>query len=192
MVREFKDELYGERIVLKQTKPEIETARAMFETIDANREHLGPWLSWEKFTKRIEDSSTYLKEKEIETLAGKKVEYGIYVGDSYAGNIGVFDINKRDNSAELGYWLSSEFTGKGYMIEAIEVVEKEFFENLNLNRMQLKCDEKNNPSIRVASRCGYTLEGMLREDSYNEYFDDLRNTMIFSKLESDYLKDRIF
>jgi len=58
--------------------------------------------------------------------------------------------------------------------------------------MQLKCDEKNNPSIRVASRCGYTLEGMLREDSYNEYFDDLRNTMIFSKLESDYLKDRIF
>ncbi|MBT3395010.1 GNAT family N-acetyltransferase [archaeon] len=192
MDREFKDELHGKRIVLKRTKPEIETARIMFKTIDANREHLRPWLSWEKFTERVEDSSTYLKEKEIETLAGKKIEYGIYFEDAYAGNIAVFDINKRYQSAEVGYWLSSEFTGQGYMIEALEVVEKEFFENRNLNRMQLRCDERNIASRKVAKKCGYTLEGKIREDRYSEYFEDLRNTLVFSKLKSEYSKERVY
>jgi len=164
----------------------------MFKTIDANREHLRPWLSWEKFTERVEDSSTYLKEKEIETLAGKKIEYGIYFEDAYAGNIAVFDINKRYQSAEVGYWLSSEFTGQGYMIEALEVVEKEFFENRNLNRMQLRCDERNIASRKVAKKCGYTLEGKIREDRYSEYFEDLRNTLVFSKLKSEYSKERVY
>ena len=64
-----------------------------------------------------------------------------------------------------------------------------YFENQDLNRIQIKCDERNIPSAGVAKKCGYFFEGKLREDSINEHFGDFRNTLIFSKLKSEFLKE---
>ena len=58
--------------------------------------------------------------------------------------------------------------------------------------MQLRCDERNIASRKVAKKCGYTLEGKIREDRYSEYFEDLRNTLVFSKLKSEYSKERVY
>lgn len=184
----FKDELIGERITLKRLIPSQELAEIMFETIDANREHLRSWLPWEKPTLKVEDSFNYLTEHEKDYREGKKVGYGVYLDDKYMGNIGFFDIDEKNKSGEIGYWLSSEFGKSGYMTEALGVLEKEIFNNLGINRINIKCDEKNIGSKRVAEKCGYLLEGTLREDTYSEHFDDFRNTLFFSKIRSDFDK----
>ncbi|MBI4151860.1 GNAT family N-acetyltransferase [Candidatus Woesearchaeota archaeon] len=186
MAQKFKEKLIGERIILRKTKPTIEMARLIFHTIDANREHLRPWLPWEKLTKQVEDTLKYLFDKEKETEKGTKVEYGIYVNAEYLGNIGIFNIDLQNKTAEIGYWLSLKSTGKGYITEAIGLIEKEFFQNRGLNRIQIKCDERNTASVHVAQRCGYVLEGKHREDSYSDHFKDFRTTLIFSKLRSEY------
>lgn len=74
------------------------------------------------------------------------------------------------------------------MTEAIRILEKEGFENMGLNRIQIKCDEENKASFGLAKKCGYRYEGKLREDSFNEYFKNFRNTLISSKLKSEYKK----
>lgn len=186
MVMKFKNQLEGERLVLKITKPTIKMADVMFALIDANREHLKPWFIWEKFTLSVEDSLKYLFDKEEKTKLGEKVEYGLYVGNEYIGNIGIFGISEKKKSGEIGYWLSSSFTRNGYMTEAVGILEKDFFERLKLNRIQIKCDERNEASFGVAKKCGYQFEGRYREDEYSEYFGDLRNTLVFSKLKSEY------
>jgi RimJ/RimL family protein N-acetyltransferase len=76
------------------------------------------------------------------------------------------------------------------MTEAVKIVEKEFFTN-GLNRIQIKCDERNIASSGVAKKCGYVFEGKFREDSYSEYFKDFRNTLVFSKLKSDFKKEKL-
>ncbi len=185
----FKEELESKRLNLRITKPTIEMAQRMFKVIDENREHLEPWFIWTSKTMRVEDSMKYLFDKEEDLKEGKKVEYGIYVKDEYIGNIGVFDISKTHRSCEVGYWISKEHTRKGYVSEALQIIEEEFFNKLNFNRIQIKCDERNEASFGVAQKCGYVFEGKFREDSFSSYFNDLRNTLILSKLKCDYLKN---
>jgi ribosomal-protein-serine acetyltransferase len=188
MIKKIKNKLIGKRIILKITKPDITLANTIFQVIDENRKHLRPWFPWERATKTVEDSLKYLFDKEEKVRAGEKVEYGIYVNNKYIGNIGIFDIDQKKKSAEIGYWLSAKFTRKGYTTEAVRILEKEFFINHSLNRIQIKCDEKNVASAGVAKKCGYVFEGKHRENFYSEYFKGFRNTLVFSKLRSDFKK----
>ena len=161
-------------------------AEVMFKMVDENRIHLEPWFSWSKQTQRTEDSLKYLFDKEEKTIQGEQIEYGLFLNSVYIGNISIFDIHKENKSAEIGYWLSSVNTKKGYMSEAVKILEKEAFENLCLNRIQIKCDAENIASIGVAKKCGFTYEGTLMEDTFSNYFNGFRNTMVFSKLKSTY------
>ena len=184
----FRNQLKGKRLVLKRTKPTLKMAKTIFKTINENRKHLEPWFPWPKLTLKIEDSLKYLFDKEEQTKKGKKVEYSIFINNEHIGNISIFDIDKKNKSAEIGYWLSSFHTRNGYMTEAVTILEKEAFEKLKLNRIQIKCDERNEASFGVAKKCNYKYEGKFREDSFSEYFNDFGNTFIFSKLKSEYKK----
>jgi ribosomal-protein-serine acetyltransferase len=184
----FKNELAGKRIILKRLKPTVLMASTMFKVVAENRKHLEPWFPWVRTETDVEISLKYLFDTEAKFKAGEKVDYGIYINNEYIGNVGIFDINKKNKSAEIGYWLSKNSTRKGYMTEAVEILEKEFFLNINLNRIQIKCDERNIPSAGVAKKCGYFFEGRHRADSYSDYYKDFRNTLIFSKLKSEFKK----
>jgi ribosomal-protein-serine acetyltransferase len=188
MTKKFKNILVGKRIVLKRTRPSVSMAKIMFKTIDENRDHLRPWFSWEKPTTKFEDSLKYLTEKEEKTKAGQRVEYGIYLNKEYMGNIGIFNIDENNKSAEIGYWLSSKFIRNGYTTEAVKIIDQEFF--TNFNRIQIKCDEQNKASSGVAKKCGYKFEGKLREDTWSEYFRDFRNILVFSKLKSEFKNNK--
>jgi ribosomal-protein-serine acetyltransferase len=191
MAMKFKNQLKGERITLKRTKPTLKMANTMFNVIEKNRKHLEPWLPWPKFTQKVEDSLKYLFDKEEKTKEGKKIEYGLYVKNEYIGNISLFDINEKEKSAEIGYWISSSHLKKGYTTEAVGIIEKEGFENLGLNRLQILCDEENKGSAGVAKKCGYKYEGKLRENSFNNHFNNFRNSLVFSKLKREYRKKGI-
>ncbi|MBD3311434.1 MAG: GNAT family N-acetyltransferase [Candidatus Magasanikbacteria bacterium] len=188
MAIKFKNQLKGKRLTLKRTKPSLKMAKIMFKVIDENRKHLEPWFPWPKLTLKVEDSLKYLFDKEEETEKGKKIEYGIYINNEYIGNISIFDIHDKNKSAEIGYWLSSAHTRNGYMTEALKILEKEAFERLKLNRLQIKIDEKNKASLGLAKKCGYTCEGKYREDSFSEYFNEFVNSVVYSKLRSEYKK----
>ncbi len=189
-MKKFKNLLKGERIVLKLNKPTIQMANIIFEEVSKNRKHLDPWMPWSAFTLKVEDSMKYLFKSHEEMEQKQKANYGIYVEGEYIGNIGIFDINKNNNSAEIGYWLSADYARKGYVSEAVKVLEKDFFDNHQINRIQIKCDERNIPSIGVAKKCGYVLEGKLREDSFCAHSKLFRNTLIFSKLKSEYKRKK--
>lgn len=186
----FKNTLIGPRLVLKKAKATLKLAKVMFKVVDENRLHLRPWLPWEKLEKKVEDALIYLVEKEKTNKKGEEIDYGIFINKEYAGNISAFKINKVKKSAEIGYWISSKFSGKGYVTEAVSILEKELFENLKLNRVVIQCDEENLASAKVAQKCHYTLEGKLREKDYSPHFKNFRTHLIFSKLKSEYQKDQ--
>lgn len=185
MVKKTNKILKGERITLKLLSATIKNAEDVFSTVDNNREHLKPWFPWEAFTKAPEDSFKFLMSVEEDNKKGKKYQYGIYLGNEYIGNVGIFDVDQDDKKAEIGYWLSSKHLRKRYMTEAVGVLEKEVFNKLGINRMQLRCDEKNKGSAGVAKKCGYKLEGKMRQDAYNKATKKFRNTLVFSKLKSE-------
>jgi ribosomal-protein-serine acetyltransferase len=104
--------LQGERISLVQNLPTIELATKMFTTIDKNRQHLKPFLTWVDGTEKVEDSLRFLFGS-VEKETG--LNYGIFLKYEYIGNFGVFKISEKNRSAEIGYWISKDHAGKGYM-----------------------------------------------------------------------------
>jgi len=74
------------------------------------------------------------------------------------------------------------------MAEAVNLLEKESFKKLKLNRIQIRCDVDNIPSIKTAQKAGYSLDGELREIEYSKELNGFRSFLMFSKLKSELKK----
>ncbi len=76
---------------------------------------------------------------------------------------GFHPIRWGSRTGELGYWLGSEFTGMGLATRACRRLLVIAFNELDLNRMEIRCAAGNTRSIAVAKRLGMIYEGTLRE-----------------------------
>ena len=80
-----------------------------------------------------------------------------------AGTITLSQIFRKSfQNAYLGYMLGAEFTGRGYMTEAVGLVLRFAFNDLKLHRIEANVQPTNLPSIRVLERSGFTREGFSR------------------------------
>ena len=65
-------------------------------------------------------------------------------------------------TGEIGYWLGAESRGRGAATRAVRLICEWAFEELGLVRMQLLTHPENAPSQKLAERCGFRREGVLR------------------------------
>ncbi len=82
------------------------------------------------------------------------------VADRLLGQIG-FAVNDHYRSAEAFYWLSAEARGRGIASRALTRVADWAFDN-GIERLFLLIHPENEASHRVAQRCGFSREGLLR------------------------------
>ena len=82
--------------------------------------------------------------------------------------IGCSGLHRMDWTArtfEIGYWLRTARHGQGYMTEAVHAITGFAFDVLRARRVEIRADARNVRSWRVAERCGFELEGTLRNES---------------------------
>lgn len=83
-------------------------------------------------------------------------------GGRLVGSTGLHRIKWSVPRFEIGYWLRTDAAGKGYASEAVRALSKVAFQQLGAQRVDIRCDDRNEASAAVALRCGYHLEGVLR------------------------------
>ncbi len=83
-------------------------------------------------------------------------------GGEVLGLIGWNDIDLKEGSAEIVYWLLPAARGGGIVVEAVQRVSRWALEDLGLHRLRLCHSVANPASCRVAAKAGYTLEGTMR------------------------------
>lgn len=66
---------------------------------------------------------------------------------------------------EVGYWIRSSMTGRGYASEAVTALTHWALTGLGAARVELVTDADNAASRAVATRCGFALEGVLRNSN---------------------------
>ena len=71
-------------------------------------------------------------------------------------------IEREARTAELGYVVLAEERGRGVATEALRLLTDRAFAELDAVRLELMISVENDASKRVAERCGYLLEGVLR------------------------------
>ena len=67
------------------------------------------------------------------------------------------------------------------MTEATEAITNFAFTELNAKRVEIRCDTRNTKSRAIPERLGFTLEGILKNDSLSADSKELRDTCIFAK-----------
>ena len=149
----------NDKILLKEIG--LDEVDAIFSTIDSERKFLEEWLP---FVEHTLDKS-YTRRFVVSYLNSDKVDvtFAIYYQNNFAGIIGLKDTDYDNKKTEIGYWLSESFQHKGIMTLSGNAVIRYIFDEMNLNRIQLKAAIGNIKSQAVAKRLGFTQEGIERE-----------------------------
>ena len=110
-----------------------------------------------------------LQEKKwLERLAEAKDEFCFAVhlkaGGEHVGNCGLHRVDWVNRAAEYGIVIGEpNAQNKGYGTEVTKLVLRYAFEQLNLNRVQLRVYEYNARAVKCYEKAGYRLEGRLRQ-----------------------------
>jgi ribosomal-protein-alanine N-acetyltransferase len=82
------------------------------------------------------------------------------------GTCGYHKWMKAHFRAEIGYDLSPDCWGQGYMSEAMRTVIRNGFERMGLNRIEAMVYTGNERSIKLLQKSGFKQEGLLRDYFY--------------------------
>ena len=116
------------------------------------------------------------------------IEVKIDDGWQPVGNVGLFGINHSDHSAEIGIFIGEKtFWSQGYGTEAMRLMLKHGFEDINLNRIFLQVYETNPRGQRAYEKVGFVLEGRMRQARYlqGRYIDVLLMSVLRSEWKDD-------
>ena len=83
----------------------------------------------------------------------------------------------------VGYWIGPDFARQGYMREALGLVVKFAFEQLDLSRIEAACLPENEPSRGVLEKVGFKYEGVAQ--SYLQIAGRWRTHVLYARLRED-------
>lgn len=159
-------------------------AQPLFELVDASRNYLRQWLPWVDGMKTVKDFDAYVERSLKQLQEGTDYSYTILANKQPAGRIGIHYINRYNKIGALGYWIGEKYKGKGIITKACNALIEHCFEDLDLNRIELKCGTGNTKSAAVAERLNFTKEGILRQAEWlNGNFIDL---YLYSMLKNEW------
>ena len=123
------------------------------------------FMSWAHHSTPV-TTAEHMRAAEVEWKEWKGWDFVIFFGDEVAGSIGLNRYDALWRSANLGYWIRSDLSGRGFATEAARAVIDFAFGELDLNRLELVADVDNLASQRVAEKAGFRFEGTKREGSW--------------------------
>ena len=99
------------------------------------------------------------------------------------GSCGFNYLDSENDRGEIGYELSVDHWGKGFMTEALTELVRHGFDHYKLNRIEAKVETQNQASQFLLKKLGFKEEGLLRsyEKSKGRYID----LAMFSLLKED-------
>jgi RimJ/RimL family protein N-acetyltransferase len=134
----------------------------------------------------LESTEAYLDS----ILEGSSDSRGFVIADlkdeAYIGQVNIDAIDWKNRVGTVGIVIGSkEYFGLGYGTEAMKLLIKFAFHEMNLNRLQLDVYDFNERAIRSYLSCGFQQEGRLRERQYKNgrYVDVIQMGLLRSDWE---------
>ena len=158
-------ELKGKNVFLRP--PEYKDWKAWSSLKEKNKFYLKPWEPlWSP--SELERSSFVKRVRFFEKLALDDSAYSFLIFESKTKNlIGEININNVQRSVvqscSIGYWICEEKMGQGLMSEAINLIKKFIFDELDLHRLEAACLPVNKRSLRTLKNNGFAIEGLVRK-----------------------------
>jgi RimJ/RimL family protein N-acetyltransferase len=174
-----------ERLVLRCPQPGDGACvnAAVAETID----ELRPYMPWAQTVPTMDESEAHVRRTQAKFRLREDLVLMIFERASdgsegdFLGGTGLHRIDWALRRFEIGYWRRRGREGRGVITEAVHAVVRLAFDGLQAQRVELRMDNLNERSRRVAERAGFTLEGVLRRDSVSPQGEP-RDTRVYAKV----------
>lgn len=136
-------------------------SQAIFELIDRNRSHLSQFgdTTAEKY-QNVES----VKKSISNPKNPDRLRLGIWDNGVLVGSVNLTPDDDDKTKGEIGYYLGSEFTGKGYMIKAVTTLTEFAFKNLGYKEIYGKVHKDNIGSQKVLLKSGFVENGSVDGD----------------------------
>lgn len=133
------------------------------------------------------DAWAFLEETRVARRGGRDLHLALALPEDDAevlGGISLNGVDRDQGRAGIGYWVASRWRRRGVATHAVSLLARWAFEELQLERLQITCGPDNVTSQRVAERCGFAREGLLR--SHLVHKGRRRDTLVFGLLPDAY------
>lgn len=134
-------------IVLRQFVPS--DARPLFELIDCNRSHLSQHL--DETSAKYPDYESVLQNI-VEPPQPERLRFGVWDKEEL---VGALSLHPMSRGTELGYWIGSQYTGRGYATAAARAACAYAIQELKVTPLVAFTHKDNLVSQNVLRRCGF-------------------------------------
>src|SRR4051812_24580297 len=116
--------LRGEGLMLRRELPggyalrllEERDADELFALIDANRDHLAPWMPWAVAERSPADVLPFIRSTRQQIADNDGLQTAIVDGDgAIVGVVGFHAVDWMHGKTSIGYWLARDHQGRGTM-----------------------------------------------------------------------------
>lgn len=135
-------------------------AEALWTITEPSLPDLRPWLPWAR-TATPGSTREFARRSEASWNGATDYAFAVFEGDEPLGTMSLHT-PRVERLGELGYWIRSDRTGRGYATESGEAMLPFAFDRVGLYRVELRAGVENRASQRVAEKLGFVREGTLR------------------------------
>lgn len=160
-----------------------EDAVAVLHVVLANRDHLRTFMRWMSDDYSLDSAKEFIARAQETRAKKENTGFGIFRGEDVIGSIGYVHFDWIARKTEIGYWIASDEQGKGIVSKATKRLIEYAFDELGMNRIEIRCSTENSRSAAVPLRLGFRKEGEFRQAEL--IHDRLHDFNIYALLASD-------
>ena len=163
------ERLETERLVLRC--PRAGDGEALHDAVSSSLELLRPWAPWAREVPSVDASEAYCRRMHARFVLREDLVLLIFENaaedrtNPVLGAVGLHRIDWQMRTFELGYWRRAGLDGLGVVTEAVVGLSRMGFDRLAARRIEIRMDDANERSRKVAERAGYTFEALLRQNA---------------------------
>jgi RimJ/RimL family protein N-acetyltransferase len=108
----------------------------------------------------------------------------------FIGGCSISNVDWRNSVATIGIFIGSKVhRGNGYGSDAIKILMNFIFLQMNINKIKLTVYSYNKAAIKCYEKCGFKIEGVLRQEIFKDgkYYDKIAMGI----LKSEHLNNEI-
>ena len=175
-----------ERLVIRCWEPT--DALRLKDAIDSSLEELRPWMPWARSEpQELSEKVAVLRKFRGQFDLGTDFVMGMFERDESAV-VGGTGLHKRRgaHAFEIGYWVRSSHVGRGLATESTACLTRVAFELCDVDRVEVRVDPANEPSLAIPRRLGFAEEGMLRRRLPPDENGVPRDVIVFSLFRDEF------
>lgn len=169
-----------ERLVIRPCMPG--DGIDVHKSIKRSLEDLKPWMAFANKVQTVEEVEEGVRESYAKYILRQDLRLHIYLKetDEFIGSTGLHSIDWKVRVFEIGYWCDSLHTNQGYITESTIALIKLAKDSLKANRIEIRVDTRNKKSRAIPVKLGFTLDGVLKNESLSADGETLRDMCIYS------------